>query len=115
MPLSVQYIESLGVCWSPAQLAEAAASWPSPTPSWSWFLGERLRPWTRRECMLRIQVALAHVVRSNLAAPLRPGAIHEFLRTCDPTTFVTACDALGKWLDTEDELSRAAFAAVLGQ
>jgi len=111
--LSVAYIQSLGVCWTPAQLAEAALSWPSPTPSWSWFLGERLPLLTRSAALLRVQVALAHVVVQQMAAPKSPREVLNFCRTCTDLKFATLCQAFGAWLDTPDASTLATFAGTL--
>jgi len=113
MPLSVEYIQSLGACWTPAQLAESAQSWPSPTPSWSWFLGERLAPLSRPEALLRVQVALAHVVKAKLDAPARPRAMHQFFRACTAEQFTAGCQALGGWLDAADGPSFDALSSVV--
>jgi soluble lytic murein transglycosylase-like protein len=111
--LSVEYIQSLGACWSPAQLAEAALSWPSPNPSWSWFLGERLQPLTRSAALLRVQVALAHVVVQQMTAPKSPREVFSFCRTCTDPKFVAVCQAFGAWLDAPDATTLAAFASTL--
>ena len=113
MPVSVELIRSLGACWSPAQLAQAEASWPSPTPSWAWFLGERLQPMSRAEAMLRVQVALGHIAKARLEAPERPRVMADIFSISPSIKFAAACNALGAWLDAQDEPSFAALAAAL--
>ena len=111
MTLSVEYLKKLGACWTAAQLAAAAESWPSPTPTWAWFLGERLSSMPRADAALRVTVACSHIGFARLRAPERPGVILRFARKCSDEQLQALCVALGAWLDSTEAIGADASSA----
>lgn len=111
--ITVEYLMRLGACWSAAKLREAAKLWPSPSPSWAWFLGDRLTGMHRAEMLERVHVALAHVMLQKITLPMAPGELAELCKNCGEPELLALCEALGELLDVDPEHPHESDAAAL--
>jgi len=98
MPITVEQLRKLGVCWSDEQLAKAAESWPAPASRlWSWWLGDRLDTMERADSLLRVHVAAAYA--KSLQLTINTGALVKFARKCSGDQLARTCRAFGLLLD----------------
>jgi hypothetical protein len=105
--ITVEYLMTLGVCWREPALREAAKLWP-PCPSWSWWLGDRLAAMTRKQAMLRLGVAVAHIGKQELRVPgiARLGQLPHLSVKSSDETFAALCCSLGLWLDAPTDAEK---------
>ncbi len=103
MTISLDYLQSLGLCWSKEKLAEAAKSWPSPTPTWSWWLGDRLDAMAAEDAAMRFQVAVQSALVRKLRLPVRHGQLLHTVRYGTVSARMRIGRALGAYLDAVDD------------
>jgi hypothetical protein len=108
MTLSLAYLKELGACWSDEQLEEAAKQWPSATPTWSWFLGERLDGLELDAFVLRMWMAAQHAHRRRIALPLKPAAVVAAAKAAEPKQRLRIASAFGAYLDAVADVDAAA-------
>jgi hypothetical protein len=123
MTLTLAYLLTLNLCWSPARLEQAARLWPSESPGWAWLLGDRLAKMTRSDAQLRVAIAFACIALERYELPahthgvpdnftpaadvdvvvtvttMSPSAAFAWFRKCSDEKFFPAAAALGAWLD----------------
>lgn len=113
--LTPEYLKSIGSCWSPAKLAESAATWPQDA-NWTWMLGPRLAELSRVDALVRIQTGLQAAYEQDLRIPgvKRLGELLRWAKSAPKAHVLQLSAALGALLDapTGEGLS-AAVAAVL--
>lgn len=113
---SVEYFKRLGSCWPIERLQEVwdAANAPA-SPTWTWFLGARLKGYARADVVLRVQLAVAHVLAARVPFPhATPAACTRFVKYCPDEQIVPLCELLGHYLDnTDDDNAREVLGTLL--
>jgi hypothetical protein len=113
-PLTLDYLKSLKLCWSPAMLEAAAADWP-PSPTWAWFLGPHIATMDRASKQQRVAVAFAVIAAKSFELPIRTGVAFAWFKRASDDQYTAAAAALGAWLDALDQTTSDALAALLQQ
>jgi hypothetical protein len=104
---SIAYLSTLkGLCWSSEQINAAVADADYPeNPTWSFFIGERLRNMTREDCMARLALVIAHAHQTKVqfppewTHPRRLGEQWALAKTCTDEELFTYLADLGAVLD----------------
>ena len=110
---SIEYLTTvLRVCWPLERLKTAAAEWPA-SPTWAWWLGDRLATMSDAEALLRVQVALTHAAAQRLPLPMKYGEANQLFKTFHGAQLQAAAAALGAWLDVQTPDTEASMAAAM--
>lgn len=116
---TVEELKALGSCWTEQELHEAATTWPSANPSWTWFLGARLTAMPREQALLRLQMASAALYRAGTRLPRvrRLTDLVKYAKACNSLQLAELGAAMGALLDGNGNGAEAAenVAKVLSQ
>lgn len=110
---SIEYLTNvLRVCWPLERLKLAAADWPA-SPTWAWWLGDRLATMSDADALLRVQVALTHAAAQRVPLPMKYGECNSAFKSFHGAQLQAAAAALGAFLDDQTPDAAASMAAAM--